>query len=205
MPRAGVCSCESRDWPKSASRGRAVLIQQHVGRLEIAVQHALAVGVQQADGHVAKQAHGFARRQLLFAAEQVLQRALLDVLHHVVRRLGIPADFEQLHHVAVGRKECQLLDLAREHRPIEPALVGVELDRHLAARVAVARYPHFAIGPCAQKTHRFVAGHFRWRPRRLEAQRLARRCSSLDCCWVWLNSMGNKCRAKWPWAARRAP
>ena len=91
-----------------------VLIQQHVGRLQIAVQHPLAVRVQQADGHVAKQTDRLIDLQPPLAPQQILERAVLEVFHHVVGRLGIPADVEQLHHVTIGRQKDQLFDLARQ-------------------------------------------------------------------------------------------
>ena len=64
-----------------------------------------------------------ARCSVPCAPQQVVERAVLDVLHHVVRRLGVPADVEELHDVAIGRKEAQLLDFARQQRPIDAAAV----------------------------------------------------------------------------------
>jgi hypothetical protein len=66
---------------------------------------------------------------------------VLDIFHHVVRRLGVPADIEQLHDVAIGREKSQLLDLASEQRPIDAAAVKVELDGDLAAGRAIDAGP----------------------------------------------------------------
>ena len=185
MPRAGRLLVREPRLTEIGQPRLVVLVEQHVGRLQVAVQHALAVRVHQPDGHLAEQLDGLGRRQRPVLAQQVFERAVLDVLHHVVRRVGVPADVEQLHHVAVGRKEDQLLDLAREERPVEPAAVRVELDRHPAAGVAVDRHPHFAVGARAEELLRIVAGNFGRRLRSLQAQVLRLRCSSLDCCCVW--------------------
>ncbi|MCU0875139.1 MAG: hypothetical protein MUE50_22630, partial [Pirellulaceae bacterium] len=100
---------------------------------QIAVQHAFAVGVRQSDRHLAKQDDRLVRRQRAALAQQIVQRAVLHVLHHVVRRFGMPADIQQLDHIAIGRQEHQLFDLARQQRPIQAAAVQVELDRHAPA------------------------------------------------------------------------
>ena len=84
---------------------------------------------------------------------------MLDVLHHVVRRIGIPAHVEQLHHVAIGREEGQLLDFARQQRPVQAAAMRVELDRHLPAGVVIDRHPHFAERAGPQEPLGLIAGH----------------------------------------------
>ncbi len=78
-----------------------VLVEQDVARLQVAVEHALAVGVYQADRHVADDRHGFGAGERP-RLEPIGQRAVLHVLHHVVRRLRVPADPDQLDNVAVG-------------------------------------------------------------------------------------------------------
>ena len=89
----------------------AVLVQEDVGRLQVAVQHALAVGVDQARGHVAEQRHRLVDRHRA-RRDPIGQRALFQVLHDVVRRVGVPTDAQELHHVAVGEQEGEFFDLA---------------------------------------------------------------------------------------------
>jgi len=110
------------------------------------VQHPFGVRVQKPERHVVKQRHGLTHRTRAVLREILLKRAALEVLHHVVRRVGVPTHVEQLHHVAIGRQKCQLFDFVRQQRPVEPPSMGVKLDGHLAPGGSVDGNPHFAIG-----------------------------------------------------------
>ena len=48
--------------PKSVTRGPALRIQEHIGRLEVAVDHAPLVGVVHCLGDLLDEPSGFARR-----------------------------------------------------------------------------------------------------------------------------------------------
>ena len=145
-----------------------VLIQQHVGRLQIAMQHAFAVGMQQPDRHLLKHldslGHGHGALLKTFG-----QRTLLQVLHDVVRRIGIPSHADQLNHVTVGKQEGELFDLARQQRPVEAAAMGIELDGNPSAGVALNGYPDFAECPNPQELLQFIAWHLGGRVAPLKA------------------------------------
>ena len=87
------------------------------------------------------------------------QRPPLEILHYVVGRSRIPADGEQLDDIAIGEEEGEFFDLAAQERPIEPAAMGVEFDRHAAAGIAFDGYPDFPIRPHSQKAFGFIAWH----------------------------------------------
>src|SRR4029079_6320959 len=111
--------------------------------------------------------------ELALALLQIFERTLLDVLHHIVRRVRIPAHVEQLHDIAIGREERQLLDFARQNGPVQTTRMRVELDRDLAAGGSIERYPDFAIRASTQKASGLVAWHLGWGTRGLQAQRLS--------------------------------
>ncbi len=138
--------------------GLAVGVQQDVGRFQVAMQNALVVGVDQSDGHVAKYLDRTGRRQGTLL-EPVGQRSLIEILHDVVGRLGVPTNAEQLDHVAIGEQEGELLDLAGKERPIETPSMGIEFDRHPTTRVPLAGHPDLAVGPHAEVFFGFVARH----------------------------------------------
>ena len=81
-----------------------VLIQQHVGRLHIAMQYSLAVSVDQAHRHVVEQRDGLGHRNRPLL-ETLGQGPPFEVLHDVIRRIGVPADPEQLDDVPIGEQE----------------------------------------------------------------------------------------------------
>ena len=143
---------------KVGQPGLVVLVQQHVGRLQIAVQHPFAMGMDQPGGHVAKHLHRLVHRQRS-VLQAFGQGAPVQVLHNVVGRLGIPAHPEQLDDVSVGEEKGQFFDLAAQERPVQPAAMGVELDGHPPAGVPLPRHPDLSIGPPAQEPLRLVAGH----------------------------------------------
>ena len=149
----------------------AVLIQEDIGGLEVAVQHALAVCVNQSDRHGAEYLDRLGDQQGAFA-DAVGQRAPLEILHDVVRRVGAPADAEQLDHVAIGEQEGELFDLTGQERPIETAPVGVELDRHATAGVAIDGHPDLAVRAHAEEPLGLVPRHVQRRPFPKEADLL---------------------------------
>ena len=95
---------------------------------------------------------------------------MLDQLHDVIRRIGGPADLQELHDVAISREEAELFDFAVEQRPIDAAAVGVEFDRDLAARVAIDAGPDFAVRSRSYEPLRLIARDFGGRTRPGEAQ-----------------------------------
>ena len=97
------------------------------------------------------------------AAEQLLKRTPLHVIHHVVGRGRVPADGEELDDVAVGEQIAELFHLAGEQRPVEPAAAVEELDHHPATAVAVDSAPGLAEGPLAQERLLLVPGDVEWR------------------------------------------
>ncbi len=94
------------------------MVEQYVPRLQVAVQDALVVRVDERDGDLAE-VHDRVVNGDRPGAEQVFERAVLHVLHDVIRRVGLPPDLEQLHDVAVGEEVAEFLDFAGERRPVE--------------------------------------------------------------------------------------
>ena len=103
----------------------AVVVEQDVRGLQIAVQDSLVVRVDQGNGDLAEVRRGVVTAQRS-VAEKVFERAVLHVLHHVVRRIGFPADLEELHDVAIGEEIAKLLHLAGEAGPVDAAAAGVD-------------------------------------------------------------------------------
>ena len=142
---------------------------QHVVRLEIAVEHVAQVGVVDAARDVADPAHrlpqivGPAGRRRRAGLQRAGPRIVLaDQLHHDVRRLGV-VDVEHPDHVLAGhlaRRAGLGEDLLDRRGP------GVEhLDRHVAAQLAVVGPPHRGgrpgVEPHAGLVARAVAEHQR--------------------------------------------
>jgi len=100
----------------------------------------------------------------------IVERAVLHVLHHIVGRIGIPADVEQLYDVAIGGKKNELLDFARQERPIDSATMLEKFNRDLATGVLIDRNPHLAIRTRTQKPQRFITGNRGWGLGTLRAQ-----------------------------------
>ena len=150
--------------PKICKSRLAILIEQDIGRLEIAMKDALLMRMKQTGRHVAKNLDRLGHRQR--SGKQPLgQRTVFKVFHHVVRRLSIPTDGQELHDVPIGKQKRQLLDLAAQQGPIEPTTMGVELDRNTAARISLDGKPDLAIGPDAKTPFRIVTrDDGRWMP-----------------------------------------
>ena len=114
------------------------IVQQDVLRLDVAVDHAVAVGVVERPGDLGSDADRIADRELLLAVQPVPQRFALDERHHVVRG---PVDFagvDQAEDVGV-LQVGDGLDLAEEplgadhRRELRPQ----HLDRDLAVVLQV--------------------------------------------------------------------
>src|SRR5947209_19198913 len=97
----------------------AVLIDENIRRLQVAMDDAFAVSVGQTDGDLLEQLNSVVRRERSNSPESVVERALLDEFHHVVGRLRLPTDVEKLNDIAIGREEAELFDLPRKQRPID--------------------------------------------------------------------------------------
>ena len=76
------------------------------------MQDAFAMQVHEADTDLLNQIDGFTGGQRLAAGQLVFQRSIFDEIHHVIGRLGIPTDIQQLHHVAIGGEKDEFFDLA---------------------------------------------------------------------------------------------
>ena len=75
---------------------------------------ALAMRVGQADSDFLEKINRMCRGEGAVATQQVIERALLDILHDIVGRLAVPTHVEELHDVAIGRQEAELFDLSRQ-------------------------------------------------------------------------------------------
>ena len=69
---------------------RAAVVQQDVLGLDVAVDHAMPVGVVEGAGDLGREADGVGDRQLFLALQPVAQRFALDERHDVVRRAVRP-------------------------------------------------------------------------------------------------------------------
>ncbi len=132
----------------------ALGLDQDVGRLQIAVNDALAVGVVDGAGDRLQDLHPLVHRQ---ARPQLGQRPPGDEIHHDV----VGADLVHRHDVRVVQP--------RRRRGLDPQAIGravaQDLDRHLATQVGVARLEHVA-GPAVGNTpHHLVLAERVWRGR----------------------------------------
>jgi hypothetical protein len=127
---------------KVGHQGRAVLRQQDVLRLDVAVDHAVLVGVFEGAGRFAGDLHGVVQRQLALAAEPVAQRLALDVGHGEPELSGSLARVEHGQDVGVLQPGGKV-DLAEEPlRPEARGQLGVKhLERDGAAVLEVLRQP----------------------------------------------------------------
>ena len=102
----------ARAMPKSATSARAV-VQQDVLGLDVAVDHAVAVGVVERVGDFGRDPDRIVDRELLLAGQPIAQRFALDERHHVVSGAVHFARVDQAEDVRMlqGRDR---LDLAQE-------------------------------------------------------------------------------------------
>ena len=104
------------------------------------MQDALPVRVDQGTGDIGRDLDG--RRDTdRSLAEQVRERPVFEVLHHVVRRIGVPTDRHQSNDLPRGVERRELFHLALQQRPVETPAVVVELDRDALPGVDLAREP----------------------------------------------------------------
>ena len=88
------------------------------------------------------------------------ERASREELHHVERRVGVPADVEEVHHPALAHHFDELSDLPLQERPVQPLEAGEELDGDLTTGVLVGREPDFPVGARSELALHLVAGNF---------------------------------------------
>ena len=104
----------------------AVGAEHQVLGLEVAVQDALLVDVAQREHEVAKQAHGFLRRQRL-AAEPLVEVAALEKLHHQVGMALGGA-------VGVDARDVAALDALDQGVLLHEPRQGIAVRHHLGAK-----------------------------------------------------------------------
>ena len=122
----------------------AVSGQQHVLRLDVAVDHPLGVRVGERPAHLHADAHRLLGGQRALAAHEALQVLAVHQLHHEVGAVGVLAAVEQAHQVRVGE--------ARHQHGLPAEALGVllvgdqagvqPLDRHGPPQHGVRRPPH---------------------------------------------------------------
>ena len=128
---------------------RAAVVEQDVLRLDVPVDHAVAVGVVERRGHLARDAHRVGHGELLLATQPIAQRLTFDVRHHIeqervgltrveqrqdVRVLEVGGELD-LGQEALGADDGRELGAQHLHRhpPIVPQVLG-EIHRGHAAR-----------------------------------------------------------------------
>mmetsp|Transcript_105847 Transcript_105847/g.294711 ORF Transcript_105847/g.294711 Transcript_105847/m.294711 type:complete len:430 (+) Transcript_105847:189-1478(+) len=134
----------------------AVAVDQQVGRLEVAVQHAGAVHVLEAAQDLVEEVLRVAVGETLAAADDAVQVALVELRDDVevleVLRLGRPRlQVHNLHDVVMRAQVPQQLDLAQDALGVDEVLEDLAhaLDGHLAPCLCVLRTAHQAVGALA--------------------------------------------------------
>ena len=122
-----------------------------------------------------KETHRLRNRHRTVAFEVIVERTVLEILHHIVRRFGVPTDIQQLHDVAIRGEKDELLDFSRQQRPVQRVAVREKLNRHMPAGGLIQRYPDLPVSAFAQESARLVTRNLgRWRRRFLaEITRMA--------------------------------
>ena len=143
----------------------AVAVHHDVGRLEVAVDDALLVGMVQGVGDFRAQLGRLAAGELL-AGEPVAQRDAADEIADDVDRVAVAADFVDADDVGMaqlggraGLAEEFLLFLGRH------AALARNLDGHRAVELLVAGLPHAAEAADAKPLDQLEAAQFRERRR----------------------------------------
>ena len=103
-------------------------------------------------------------------SDQIVERSVFEVFHHVVGWFGIPADFEDLDDRPVAGHRDEVSDFAGQERPVDASSVKVELDCDGATCVQVRSDPNLSVGTLAQQPFHPVAGYLGRRNGRAEAQ-----------------------------------
>ena len=140
--------------PRTAARG-----DEHVRRLEVAVDDARGVGRMQRVEHAEHERGGLVRRQGATRLDQLRERRAGDVLEHEVGLALLHVGFEHRHDIRVR----QTADAARLAQPLAHGdridrRVGMhQLDGDLALEALVEAEPHRCLGALAQYAAEFEA------------------------------------------------
>ncbi len=145
-----------RAMPKSVSFTCQLAVDEDVGRLHVAVQDAGSVGGHERVRHLQEQGSGDVGGERAPVADDLGQRAAVDVLHHQPVGVGLAVDdgIEDGHHVRVvelGTEAC----LALGPRQVGAVGSGQQpdlLEGHLAPEDLVATEPDCAHAPSPDLT-----------------------------------------------------
>ena len=100
--RCGVGACGAGE-PEVADLDAPVLREQHVLRLDVAVDQAPGVCGGEPGEHSVHHGDRLSDGEALLLLEQIAQRDAWQVLHHQVRQLAVLTLVEHVHHVRVGQ------------------------------------------------------------------------------------------------------
>ena len=156
-----------------------VFAQQNICRLEIAMQHAFAVTVIEPHANFAEHRHGFGDRHGSSIGEFFLKRTPRHKLHHVKWGIAVPADFQDLNDVAIGRKLNQILHFVAQKRPIHAPAMKKKLDRDRSSGVQIPSDPDLSERAAAQKPFQPIPWNVGRRRRRLHRELFAARATAL--------------------------
>ncbi len=107
----------------------AFLVEQYVRRLQVAVDEAFRVDIGEGRGQFLEPERGFRDGNRVFGIHELLERAAFHVIHHVVGDLAVEVGVQQGHDVRVLVQADEPLDFALEEKPVDPGLLGEDLDR----------------------------------------------------------------------------
>ena len=140
--------------PEIHDSGAATGVKQHVGRLEIAVDHAVGMGCGQGTEDVLKDRHGLGSGHCAFRREALGQSLTGHVLEDQVGLLLVHIGFKHRHDVGVR----QAADTARLLQPLldgRRLLLGHRLhllDGNLALQARVKCQPDLCLCPLPQQS-----------------------------------------------------
>ena len=80
--------------PEVRHSGLAVLVEQNIAGFQITVQDSFSVQVHHSRGDFGKQFDRFRHRHSLSAAQTLLKGSVLDQVHHIIRRIGVPTNIQ---------------------------------------------------------------------------------------------------------------
>ncbi len=137
--RAVVLPLAGERQPEVEDLDGAALVEDQVGRLDVAMDDTLLVGVVEAEGRLPDGIHGVANRQRSLLLDLRVEIGAVDVLHRQVVDGAGGVEVERPHDVVMGEPE-RLAGLALEPgeiRRLVHVLHREHLDRHLAVEVDV--------------------------------------------------------------------